>query len=210
MLWVNVGLLAAWLMLNGIGCLSIDAALNLSNVGKNIYAPDPYPIQRFNTRSTDPSRAYLELIRGIRELLTDNQLDPVFGLPRLADRNSVPSTRQFLLLQLFISTEDRSITLAIDTIRLYVVGYRRSNEFHYFSDTAQGVDTLFRDVPHTVLPFDSSYGDLAKEGGNRSVVPLGMNPLEEAISDLQAYNRRELGHAFTVIIQMISEAIRFR
>ncbi|KAL8122161.1 ricin-like [Apium graveolens] len=197
---VSAGLLAAWLMLNGISCST--------TVGKDINAPPPYLIQAFDTRSIDPRKSYVELIRGIRELLTDDELGPVFGIPRLGDPNSVPSTRRFLLLNLFDSTENRTITLAIDTARLYVVGYRTYNEFYYFPDLAQNVNTLFPDFRHTALPFNSSYSGLAGEAGDRGNIPLGLDPLEQAIVDLEADSRR--ARSLTVIIQMISEAIRFR
>lgn len=207
MLWVvHVGLVAAWLMMNGMSSLSTDAL----TAGKNIYAPDPdpYPVQRFETLSTT-RQTYLDLISGMRRILTDDQLDPVFEIPRLVDRNSVPSTRRFIVVELVNSNED-TITVAIDTTRLYVVGYRRTNEFHYFPDTSEGVETLFPNLEHTELPFNSSYGALAQEGGGRSRTLLGIASLEQAIIDLQDYNRPHLARAFTVIIQMISEAIRFR
>ncbi|KAK1370573.1 Ribosome-inactivating protein [Heracleum sosnowskyi] len=216
MLWavLQVGLVAAWLMMNGMSSLSTEDALT---VAKNLYAPDPppYPVVSFNTLSTNPRQTYLDLISRIRRLLTDDTLDPVFGIPRLVNRDSaVPNTRRFLLVELINSNQD-TITVAIDTTRLYVVGYRRTNEatdtyeFRYFSD-AEDVDTLFPDLEHIVLPFGGSYGALAQAGGSRSRTPLGLASLEQAIMDLEADNKPDLARALTVIIQMISEAIRFR
>ncbi|KAK1370583.1 hypothetical protein POM88_036675 [Heracleum sosnowskyi] len=204
MMWINLALLAAWLMLNGINSLSTHTLA----VGR-LNDPDPYPVFRFNTLSDNPRASYRELIGGIRDLLADNEIGPVFEIPRLSPRASVAKSRWFLQVELINSNED-TITCVLNTINLYLVGYRTGNKFYYFSDTADGVDTLFPKLPHYVLPFLSSYGGLAQEAGDRGKIALGIAPLEQAIDDLQEYRRRDLARAFTVIIQMFPEAIRYK
>lgn len=142
-------------------------------------------------------------------MLADNEIGPVYKIPRLSPRASVAKSRWFLQVQLINSNED-TIICVLNTTNLYLVGYRTGNKFYYFRDTADGVDTLFPNLPHYVLPFLSSYGGLAQEAGDRGKIALGIAPLEQAINDLQEYRRRDLARACTVAIQMFPEAIRYR
>ncbi|KAK1370589.1 hypothetical protein POM88_036681 [Heracleum sosnowskyi] len=207
---VTFALVGAWLIMsNGISIESPDATGKLYNRAPPPPPPQSYPVQTFRL-SGSTSHSYAELINNIRSMLAMNEVEPVHQIPRLR-QTPEHVNRQFILIRL-INTNEDTITVALNTITLYLVGFRTRNEFYYFPDTKEHVDTLFPELlpdHHHVLPFGSSYGALANEAGERRKINLGMEELERAIQDLQEYRRGSLARAFTVIVQMIPEAIRF-
>nr|ABG76785.1 ribosome-inactivating protein [Panax ginseng] len=146
-------------------------------------------------------------VDAVRDLVVSGP--PVHGLLRLRDRSTVPISQRFILVELY-NYEATPITLAIDVTNLYVVGYRTGDLFYYFLDSAVDTPGIFRELPHIELPFNSSYPALQHEAGDRVNIPLGITELDQSIQDLRHYRRTNLARPFIVVIQMVSEAVRFR
>ena len=175
------------------------------------------PTQKDNVNANLPTVTLTTV--GITRQIFNNFMDavrdlvvrgpPVHGLLRLRDRSTVPISQRFILVELY-NYEPTPITLAIDVTSLYVVGYRTGNLFYYFLDSAVDTSGIFRELRHIELPFNSSYPALQHEAGARINIPLGIAELDQSIQDLRHYRRPDLARSFIVVIQMVSEAVRFR
>jgi hypothetical protein len=136
---------------------------------------------------------------------------------------SVAISERFVLVDLS-NWAGRSVTLALDVINAYVVGYR-AGDYSVFlkpdnDEVATATTHLFTDTTRRpALHFTGSYLDLGQvqAGLNRSSVELGADALDQAVSSMYLYAQgpshileASLARAFFVTIQMVSEAARFR
>lgn len=199
-MWFHFALVVAWvLMLNiiGISIVSTDAR------------DTPYSVQRFDTRSENLPSSYRELIRGIRIMLENTESGPVHGIPRLHDPLNTTAPLFFQLD--LINNQGETISLAIDSTRLNLLGYQRMNQYFYYCPDKRDDVTLFPGLQHLPLPFGCSYTSLQRDARlNRQHISLGRASLDQAILDLQQFRRDGLASSFIVLVQMFSEAIRFR
>ncbi|KAJ4839097.1 hypothetical protein Tsubulata_037203 [Turnera subulata] len=176
--------------------------------------------QRFtlNTECVDED-IYRSLIEAIRDAVA-SQYD-FQGILVMRDPATIQEHRRFLLVTL-INQDEYDITVAIDRADLYVVGYQCSDLCFFLrghNPHAAPYTRLFPEIHgqcRTVLPFGGAYtGDhqLNSLAGNRAHIFLGMRALSESIRWLSTRGQvreKDLQIAFVVIIQMLSEAARFR
>ncbi|KAJ4839099.1 hypothetical protein Tsubulata_037205 [Turnera subulata] len=171
-----------------------------------------------NTECVDED-IYRSLIEAIRDAVA-SQFD-FQGIRILREPGTLPDNRRFLLVTL-INEDNYDITVAIDRINLYVVGYQCSDLCFFFMENdphAAPYRALFPEIRgqcRTPLPFGGNYtGDhqLNSLAGNRAHIHLGMRALSDAIRWLSTRGQvreADLQVSFVVIIQMLSEAARFR
>lgn len=190
----------------GLPHMEIESAIIICVcLHKKTNTKDKYPTVSFTTvRVTRQSCR--EFINSMRELVASGQ--PFHQIMTLRDPSSVTISDRYVLVELS-NWADTPITVAIDVTNLYVMGYRSTNQSYFFPD-APPTSTLLTEMTHNPLPFGSAYPALEHEAGDRSRIYLGMIELEESIQDLYNYRRGNLARSFIVVIQMISEAVRFR
>ncbi|CAL5330740.1 unnamed protein product [Camellia sinensis] len=168
-----------------------------------------YPSISFNVEGATFER-YRDFIGELREIVSRGTRT-VNGLPVLNLASEVSVGKRFVLATL-INGIGYTVTLAIDVVNLYLVAFSGANNKSYFFDdvTALQLDNLFVSTSQTRLAFNSSYGSLEKQPGTRGrkQLPLGPAPLSDAIKGLSL--GRSLGEPLTVVIQMVSEAARFK
>ncbi|CAK7352009.1 unnamed protein product [Dovyalis caffra] len=125
------------------------------------------------------------------------------------DRNGLPVTaktadvsKRLVLVDLKIDSE-KFITLAINVIDLYVVGYR---------DKYNGKDraNFLKDAPKVAR--DNLFEEAKQKSVDRKTIQLGVGKLQKAIDDVYGKNADTKIEAkfFIISIQMVSEAARFQ
>lgn len=180
--------------------LHVGGAVQAENNNNN-------PIIYYNNAAHPNITAYVELLQTLRAQLTSgSHAHDISILRRPAD---VVTKDRFLQIQLE-NGAGNIITVIIDVVNVYVVGYLRGNNilptFHHFTDTPPEAFDAFpaSQYKRSPLGFSSAYGDL----GNRENEELGHGALNQAIDALfYRYSQRS---AFLVIIQMLAEASRIR
>ncbi|XP_009346751.2 ribosome-inactivating protein bryodin II-like [Pyrus x bretschneideri] len=183
-------------------------------------------------------KTYTAFIEALRARLTAGR-PTSHGIPVLPRIKDVPDAQRFLYVDLTNYNGD-TIRVAIDVVNVYVVGYRSGNKSYILANDAKKpapTHTLFPTAlgatqsTRTLLPFTGDYPELGPHArrtaqssasgalGSRihenipmlEQIPLGRNELDNAISKLHyAASHSDQAAAFIVIIQMVSEAARFR
>ncbi|PQQ17061.1 ribosome-inactivating protein bryodin II-like [Prunus yedoensis var. nudiflora] len=198
-------------------------------------------IQPFFTLNSTPE-TYKILIQYLRLRLTAGR-PTAHGIPVLPRREDVPDERRFILIDLTNYAGD-TITVAIDVVTAYVVGYAAGGRSYFLQENAREnpppIHVLFRNtIRMPTLSFDGTYHGLSaaahdavvqyepRHGRGHSNPPAGANIHENTrMIDRIPLGRDELSNAisllcspvrdsyqavgFIVIIQMLSEAARFR
>ncbi|XP_050226577.1 abrin-b-like [Mercurialis annua] len=192
----------------------------------NVFGQPDQPLLEFHV--DDAVEHFRQFIADLRERLASGFTS--HGIPILRNPTTVANNERYLLLQL--SNEDNlTITLALDVTDAYVVGYRAENRSYFFGEYYNSARAIiFTDTEQIRIPFGGNYDALEREAvtaaqrragtssqriihrqsTTREDVNLGMAPLQAAISSLFRHERRTLARSLLVIIQMISEAARFR
>ncbi|XP_021815229.1 ribosome-inactivating protein bryodin II-like [Prunus avium] len=185
-------------------------------------------------------KTYKILIQYLRLRLTAGR-PTAHGIPVLPRREDVPDERRFILIDLTNYAGD-TITVAIDVVTAYVVGYAAGGRSYFLRENAREnpppIHVLFRNtIRMPTLGFDGTYHGLSAVAHDAVVqneprhgrghnnppanihdntlmidrIPLGRDQLSNAIS-LLCFPARDSYQAvgFIVIIQMLSEAARFR
>lgn len=169
--------------------------------------PNPEFRITFNVDEDD----YISFIEDLRIRTADPDPGPstsshAHGIPVLRPQEN-PPTRFF---DVVLKTGDRSVTFRIQSDNLYLIGYQvGAGQWHEFSN---GEKKKLIDGSE-FLPYNGSYVSL--EGGankRRPNIPLGQQQLITAVSDIARSTRPDeaVARALIVIIQMISESMRFR
>ncbi|XP_068305119.1 ribosome-inactivating protein bryodin II-like [Pyrus communis] len=144
-------------------------------------------------------RTYTAFIEALRARLTAGR-PTSHGIPVLPRIKDVPDAQRFLYVDLTNYNGD-TVRVAIDVVNVYVVGYR--------SDYPEL-------GPHARRTAQSSASGAPGSRIHENIpmleqIPLGRNELDNAISKLHyAASHSDQAAAFIVIIQMVSEAARFR
>ncbi|CAL8994066.1 unnamed protein product [Prunus brigantina] len=195
-------------------------------------------ILSFSTKNATPE-TYRDFIQALRDQLTAGR-PTSHGIPVLPRREDVPDAQRFLLVDLTNSqgnTIRLAIDVVNAYVVGYAADGRAYLLQENARDNRPPIHTLFRDATTRIdLGFDGSYTGLsrvAREAVERNTprnrarnragasahdntpvleqIPMGRNELDTAISLLRSASsptNQALG--FIVIIQMLSEAARFR
>ncbi|KAJ4824815.1 hypothetical protein Tsubulata_008601, partial [Turnera subulata] len=169
-----------------------------------------YTTLEFSTDATKEN--YTEFLASMRNKLASDYKR--YGIRVLRAWYSVADNERFLLVKLS-NSPDTTITLALDVTTANVVAYRTGYESYFFNDTSNlGFSNLFNGTNKKWLSFGSEYSQLEKAAAaTRQVIDLGISSLSGAITTLYVSNRtpeKSLASALIVVIQMITEAARFR
>lgn len=156
---------------------------------------------------------YISFIENLRRSTADPDPGPstsshAHGIPVLRPQEN-PPTRFF---DVVLNTGDRSVTFRIQSDNLYLIGYQvAAGQWYEFSNgkkkkLIQGSE---------FLPYDGSYIELergAKAEEGRKKIPLGQQQLITAVRDIARSTtpNADVARALIIIIQMISESVRFR
>nr|AAS15568.1 gynostemmin [Gynostemma pentaphyllum] len=122
------------------------------------------------------------------------------------------NTQRFLSINLF-NYNNAKITLGIDVFDVYVVGFLTGTNSYIFKeapDLAYNQSLLFPGSVRENLSYTGGYDDLERGGARREDIPLGLLPLNTAITNLFHRDSTSFRRSFIVIIQMVSEAARFK
>ncbi|KAG5543116.1 hypothetical protein RHGRI_016012 [Rhododendron griersonianum] len=164
----------------------------------------------FSTKDATKS-TYSSFINALRAHLISGTGN-VSDIPVLPSSSSVPDSRRFVLVDLS-NNVGNNITVAIDVVNVYVVAFRVRDQAYFFRDAPEAAfRTLFTEtINPQSLDYSGNYIDLERRSQNRSITDLGLSELDRAISRLW-YDDSDtaVGSSFLVIIQMVSEAVRFR
>nr|ABW23505.1 prepropulchellin III [Abrus pulchellus subsp. tenuiflorus] len=156
------------------------------------------------------SQSYQQFIEALRASLTDRL---IHGIPVLRDPTTVEERNRYITVELS-NSERESIQVGIDVTNAYVVAYRAGTQSYFLRDAPRYASTyLFTDTQQHSLRFDGSYSDLQRWAQqSREQISLGLQALTHAISFLHSGTNddRERAHTMIVIIQMASEAARYR
>nr|AAN05009.1 ribosome-inactivating protein [Binary vector pGV4945] len=159
---------------------------------------------------------YGGFIAELREVVT-RTADTKNGIPVLLNpANPVPVRERFVMVHL-TGRNNKTVILALDVTNLYVAAFSANNVAYFFSDfTALERENLFSGMLSIRLSFTSKYVSLehkAGVGGGRENISLGPTPLDEATNSLwsgRSVTEASIAEALLVVIQMVSEAARFR
>ncbi|XP_058201501.1 nigrin b-like isoform X2 [Rhododendron vialii] len=165
----------------------------------------------FSFSTSDATNStYTSFIEALRARLT-NGVPEVSGIPMLPQSSLVPDKRRFVLVDLS-NYDGNTVTVAIDVVDVYVVAFRVRDRAYFFQDAPEAVfTTLFTEtVNPRRLNCTGNYGKLEGRSQSRGLTDLGITALDQAISNLWYDVDAALGSSFLVIIQMVSEAVRFR
>lgn len=181
-----------------------------------------YPTVPLSTVGLSP-RSYRNFIADLRDRLRGPE--DRYEIPLLRSRANVEMSQRFVLVELS-NYGEMTVTLALDVINAYVVGYRAGGYSIFLrpdnTDAEDANLNLFQGTQRSTLGFTGSYGDLQRVAErNRENLDLGPSALDQSISAMYRFaNPRpgddedqdagRLARAFLVVIQMVSEAARFR
>ncbi|XP_050208905.1 ricin-like [Mercurialis annua] len=196
--------------------LPLPPLATTSNDSKLVPLEYEYPVVKFTTVGAT-GESYAAFITELRNRIVTGE-DMRHGIPVLC--RTVDIRYRFILVEL-TNRQGVTITLAIDVINLYVVGYRSGyNAIFLRPDNdadREAITNLFPHASQQTLTNRGNYDDLERNGRARSEVNLGLYALDNAISALEGYatgghgivTLQDLLCSFIVCIQMISEAARF-
>nr|QXF31168.1 ribosome inactivating protein [Bougainvillea glabra] len=170
-----------------------------------------YKTVSFNLGEADK---YSTVIQDLRDALANGA--PVCYFPVTA--KTIADDKRFVLVDL-TTTSRKTITLAIDVTDVYVVGYLdlyMDKDRAVFLAEVPSVATrhLFPGVTNReMLTFSGHYKTLQEAAKvNRENLELGVNKLGFAIESIygKALNGKDIARFFLIVIQMMSEAARFK
>ncbi|CAK7351993.1 unnamed protein product [Dovyalis caffra] len=181
-----------------------------------------YKTITFNFEGATPA-SYSAFVNSLRNEVESKK---VFGLPVTATTAKV--CERYILVDLKFKRKEEflTLTLAIDVIDLYVVGYRdkydEKDRANFLKDAPKVArDNLFEEAQKAKqvrdTTFKGTYTDLERFAGDRQIVELGVFKLQQAI--LSVYGKPDKkkkdepnieAKFFIISIQMVSEAARFQ
>ncbi|XP_074287520.1 ribosome-inactivating protein PD-L3/PD-L4-like [Silene latifolia] len=157
---------------------------------------------------------YLALVVALRAALRGNQV--TCGLPVLGE--TARAEDRFVLVELEI-TSTIKVTLAIDVLNVYVVGYLDKHGTSYRANLLKGIPEiamtdLFEEANiRRHIPFSGDYPQLEKQGVDRDTLPLGLFRLKAAAKSVYGVEKpkpKDEAGFLIIAVQMISEAARFK
>ncbi|XP_022156718.1 ribosome-inactivating protein alpha-trichosanthin-like [Momordica charantia] len=158
------------------------------------------------------TKSYKDFIANFRNDLASHKR--VYNIRLLS--LTVPGPSRYTLVHLY-NYDDQTITLAVDVINVYIMGYRNGHVSYFFNEpaAAEASKFVFKDAQRRVtLPFTSNYAGLETAAGKiRERIPLGLPAMNNAITNLVYYDtspRNAIAAAFLVLIQSTAEAARFQ
>ncbi|XP_027352444.1 abrin-a-like [Abrus precatorius] len=191
-----------------IACACSFSALRCAARADPPVATNEDPI-KFTTEGAT-SKSFKQFMEALRERLTGGL---IHDIPVLRDRTTVEERHRYITVELS-NSDTVSIEVGIDVTNAYVIAYRAGTQSYFLRDAPKSAsDYLFTGTDQYSLPFNSTYGDLASWAHqSRQQIPLGVQALIHAISFLRSgsSNDEEKARTLIVIIQMVSEAARFR
>uniref|UniRef100_Q06077 Abrin-b n=1 Tax=Abrus precatorius TaxID=3816 RepID=ABRB_ABRPR len=155
------------------------------------------------------SQSYKQFIEALRQRLTGGL---IHGIPVLPDPTTLQERNRYISVELS-NSDTESIEAGIDVSNAYVVAYRAGNRSYFLRDAPTSASRyLFTGTQQYSLRFNGSYIDLERLARQtRQQIPLGLQALRHAISFLQSgTDDQEIARTLIVIIQMASEAARYR
>ncbi|KAJ4839095.1 hypothetical protein Tsubulata_037201 [Turnera subulata] len=179
---------------------------------------------RLNTECVS-QESYRVFINSLRDATTSRVEIETIRVLRNPDALALLNEPRFIEVEL-TNDASQTITIAIDITNLYVVAYRVGDECWFLDDSdyppnAGLGSSVFPDIPegarrHT-LRFSGRYEGSdhtlqSVAGSHRETIELGMAMLGEAIELLckgDEVEDNERARSFIIIIQMVSEAVRF-
>ncbi|KAJ4851105.1 hypothetical protein Tsubulata_048266 [Turnera subulata] len=171
-----------------------------------------YQTVEFTTEDAT-KESYTEFLGSLRQKLASDYKR--HEIPVLPEPYAVADEERFLLVKLTNEPGAGSITVALDVTDANVVAYQAGHESYFFNDASNlAFSNLFTRTEKKKLSFSGQYPELEKAAtANRQGIDLGIPALEAAISSLYRSNRtpvNTLARSLMVVMQMISEAARFR
>ncbi|KAJ6824016.1 uncharacterized protein M6B38_129350 [Iris pallida] len=195
-----------WAAIVGPVAWVCSSSLSMTGGGRNNLSYD-----RVEFHVTDCTRkSYSAFIESLRTHLTGGT--NVYDIPLM--RAPDPSGSQELLLVRIFDWDNLPITLVVNLTNAYVIAYQARNRYYLLHDTPDNPQ-LYGSNPHR-LSFIGSYGALQNVAGeNRENINLGITELAQAIYTLfywtpYASVESSVARSLIVLIQMVSEAARFR
>lgn len=169
----------------------------------------------FSSSNISAGEAYRDFVAELREIVT-RTADTKNGIPVLLNpASSVPPVSERFVLVRLTDRSGNTVILALDVANLYVAAFSANNVAYFFSDsTALEFDNLFTGMLRLRLSFTTNYVSLEhKAGVRRENISIGPAPLDEAtriLSLSRILAEASIAEALLVVIQMVSEAVRFR
>ncbi|KAJ4829852.1 hypothetical protein Tsubulata_027930 [Turnera subulata] len=201
---------ATWLCLV-VALVGLSWASSLATEDEYTLALHSYTTLEFTTQDAT-KEGYTEFLESLRNKLASGYKR--YGIRVLREWHRVADNERFLLVKLS-NSPDTTITLALDVTTANVAAYQAGYESYFFNDTSNlAFSNLFNGTYRKWLPFGGEYSQLEKAAAaTRQVIDLGIFSLDRAITTLYVSNRtpeKSLASALIVVIQMITEAARFR
>ncbi|XP_027352686.1 abrin-a-like [Abrus precatorius] len=191
-----------------IACACSFYALRCAATADPPVATNEDPI-KFTTEGAT-SKSYKQFMDELRERLTGGL---IHDIPVLRDPTTVEESHRYITVELS-NSDTESIEVGIDVTNAYVVAYRAGTQSYFLRDApASASDYLFTGTDQYSLPFNGTYGDLVSWAHqSREEIYLGLHALTHGISFLRSgsNDNEEKARTLIVIIQMVSEAARFR
>ncbi|XP_027351670.1 abrin-a-like [Abrus precatorius] len=191
-----------------IACACSFSALRCAARADPPVATNGDPI-KFTTEGAT-SKSYKQFMDALRDRLTGGL---IHGIAVLRDPSTVEERDRYITVELS-NSDTESIEVGIDVTNAYVVAYRAGTQSYFLRDAPTSAsDYLFTGTDQYSLPFNGTYGDLERWAHqSRQQIPLGLQALTHAISFLRSggSDNEEKARSLIVIIQMVSEAARFR
>ncbi|KAK8667792.1 hypothetical protein V6N13_105273 [Hibiscus sabdariffa] len=177
------------------------------------------PIYKVTFTATSATKSTYDVF--IKNLITNLIVhgSTVQGIPVLPPSTMSPTDlHRYVVVEL--STKDKTVSLVVDAVTAYVLGYRagRQTTSYFFDDTPQDVRNLFFDgTTRTGLGFIGSYDQLVAKAGvaDRDQIALGFDELRQHIENMNNYapkgdGLKKVAKGLIVCIQMVSEAARLK
>ncbi|KAJ6824019.1 uncharacterized protein M6B38_129365 [Iris pallida] len=154
-------------------------------------------------------KSYSAFIESLRTHLSGGTSEYNIPLMRAPD----PSGSQELLLVEIFDWDNMPITLVVNLTNAYVIAYQAQNRYYLLRDTPDNPQ-LYGSNPHR-LSFTGRYGALENVAGlSRENISLRITELAQAIYTLYYWSpprvETSVARSLTFLIQMVSEAARFR
>nr|AAL55094.1 ribosome-inactivating protein IRAb [Iris x hollandica] len=194
-----------WAAIVGPAILVCSSSLSVTRGGhKNL----PYKKVEFHITGCTKD-TYSAFIQSLRTHLSSGTSE--YGIPLMRAQN--PSSSQELLLVEIFGWDNEPVTLVLNLVNAYVIAYQAQGHYYLLHDTPDNPQLYGSDAHR--LSFDGSYPALQHVAGEyRENIDLGINELGSAILVLHQWSpptvERTVARSFIVLIQMVSEAARFR
>lgn len=193
--WAVVVGPAAWVVCSSISMTGGDRGYNNLAIDRVV----------FSVVNCD-RKSYTAFIESLRSYMSSGTIE--YGIPLMRAPSREPD---FLLVELR-DWDNEPITLVVNRINAYVIAYQARDRYYLLSDTDS--NAIFGTNPHR-LSFDGSYGELQRVAGeNRQNIDLGITEFAQAILTLYFWSppqtESSVARALIILIQMVSEAARFR